>query len=207
MLGPLQNNGGPTLTEALLPGSPAIDAGSNSISGLTVPTTDQRGALRGPAGLNAGTAVDIGAYEASSSYLVTSAADSNDVGTLRAAVGWANLSTNANPANIASPAANTIVFDTAGRLRHAADHHPRSEPGHAGTVQYEHAGVDHWPGCGRDGQRRQCRPGVPGAERSDGQSQRPDDLGRLDHRQWRRSVQRRHGHADRRAPSAAALPQ
>ena len=43
--------------------------------------------------------VDIGAYEASSSYLVTTTADSTDVGTLRAAVGWANVSTNANPAN------------------------------------------------------------------------------------------------------------
>jgi hypothetical protein len=27
MLGPLQDNGGPTFTQALLPGSPAIDAG------------------------------------------------------------------------------------------------------------------------------------------------------------------------------------
>ncbi len=113
LLGTLGNNGGPTQTMALLTGSPAIDAGSNSITGLTIPTTDQRGALRGPAGLNAGSTVDIGAYEASSSYLVTSTADSSDVGTLRAAVGWANVSTNANPAN--SPTApNTIVFNTAG---------------------------------------------------------------------------------------------
>ena len=111
MLGPLADNGGPTQTMALLPGSPAIDAG---IAGAGIPATDQRGALRGPAGLNAGTAVDIGAYEASSSYLVTSTADSYDVGTLCAGVGWANVSTNANPANIASPAPNTVVFDTAG---------------------------------------------------------------------------------------------
>jgi hypothetical protein len=112
-LGTLANNGGPTQTMALLTGSPAIDAGANSISGLTIPTTDERGALRGSAGPNAGSTVDIGAYEASSSYLVTSTADSTDVGTLRAAVGWANVSTNANPAN--SPAApNTIVFNTAG---------------------------------------------------------------------------------------------
>ena len=42
LLGPLQNNGGPTQTMALLPGSPAIDAGSNYLvpSGIT---TDQRG--------------------------------------------------------------------------------------------------------------------------------------------------------------------
>jgi uncharacterized repeat protein (TIGR01451 family) len=114
LLGPLADNGGPTQTMALLTGSPAIDAGSNSIPGLTIPTTDQRGAVRGPAGLNAGATVDIGAYEASSSYLVTSTADSDDVGAFRAAVGWANVSTNANPASIASPAPNTIDFDSAG---------------------------------------------------------------------------------------------
>jgi len=113
-LGTLADNGGPTQAIALLPGSPAIDAGSSSISGVTVPSTDQRGALRGPVGLNAGFTVDIGAYEASSSYLVTSTAGSGDVGTLRAAVGWANVSTNANPAFIANPVPNTVFFDTAG---------------------------------------------------------------------------------------------
>jgi CSLREA domain-containing protein len=39
-LGPLANNGGPTQTHALLPGSPALDAGSNS---LAIGITDQRG--------------------------------------------------------------------------------------------------------------------------------------------------------------------
>ena len=39
-LGPLAPNGGPTQTTALLPGSPAIDAGT---TGTGVPTTDQRG--------------------------------------------------------------------------------------------------------------------------------------------------------------------
>ena len=43
-LGALGNNGGPTQTMALLTGSRAIDKGSNSISGLTIPTTDERGA-------------------------------------------------------------------------------------------------------------------------------------------------------------------
>ncbi len=38
-LGPLADNGGPTLTMALLPGSPAIDAGNTSLA----PATDQRG--------------------------------------------------------------------------------------------------------------------------------------------------------------------
>jgi hypothetical protein len=53
-LGPLANNGGPTLTLALLPGSPAIDAGNTAIA----PATDQRGFPR-PAGL----AADLGAFE------------------------------------------------------------------------------------------------------------------------------------------------
>jgi len=42
MLGPLQDNGGPTFTQALLPGSPAIDAGDPNFT--TPPFQDQRGA-------------------------------------------------------------------------------------------------------------------------------------------------------------------
>jgi VCBS repeat-containing protein/predicted outer membrane repeat protein len=53
-LGPLADNGGPTLTHELLPGSPAIDA----VPTTTAPSTDQRGVLR-PQGL----AADIGAFE------------------------------------------------------------------------------------------------------------------------------------------------
>jgi hypothetical protein len=41
MLGPLQDNGGPTFTHALLPGSPAIDAGDPSF--IPPPYYDQRG--------------------------------------------------------------------------------------------------------------------------------------------------------------------
>jgi predicted outer membrane repeat protein len=41
MLGPLQDNGGPTFTHALLPGSPAIDAGDPSFT--PPPFYDQRG--------------------------------------------------------------------------------------------------------------------------------------------------------------------
>jgi hypothetical protein len=63
MLGPLQNNSGPTETHALLPGSPAIDRGNSF--GLT---TDQRGFSR-PVDFplpNApgGNGSDIGAFEA-----------------------------------------------------------------------------------------------------------------------------------------------
>jgi hypothetical protein len=52
-LGPLADNGGPTPTLALLPGSPAIAAGDSA----SAPATDQRGFPR-PAG-----SADIGAYE------------------------------------------------------------------------------------------------------------------------------------------------
>ena len=58
-LGALANNGGTTETRALLPGSPAINAGNNqAASGLT---TDQRGA--GFPRIS-GASVDIGAFEA-----------------------------------------------------------------------------------------------------------------------------------------------
>jgi hypothetical protein len=58
VLGPLADNGGPTQTMALLPASPAIDAGTNfSVLG-TVPNTDQRGLPRPQ-----GAATDIGAFE------------------------------------------------------------------------------------------------------------------------------------------------
>jgi predicted outer membrane repeat protein len=54
LLGPLQNNGGLTLTHALLTGSPAIDAGARA----GAPMTDQRGVVR-----HFGIADDIGAFE------------------------------------------------------------------------------------------------------------------------------------------------
>src|SRR5208337_1462029 len=61
LLAPLGNYGGPTQTMALLPGSPAINAGDNSLipAGLT---TDQRGP--GFPRIVGGT-VDIGAFESS----------------------------------------------------------------------------------------------------------------------------------------------
>lgn len=59
LLGPLQNNGGPTDTHALLPGSPAIDTGGSC------PSDDQRHVTRPADGDGNGNAVcDTGAYEA-----------------------------------------------------------------------------------------------------------------------------------------------
>ena len=61
-LGPLQDNGGPTFTHALLPGSPAIDGGDDSVLGPPYNlTTDQRGEPR-----LQGAHVDIGAFESPS---------------------------------------------------------------------------------------------------------------------------------------------
>jgi CSLREA domain-containing protein len=60
MLGPLADNGGPTLTHALLLSSPAIDAGNNAVC----PGEDQRGLNRPYDWKGSGVAVcDIGAFE------------------------------------------------------------------------------------------------------------------------------------------------
>ena len=62
LLGSLQDNGGFTQTMALLPGSPAIDAGDNA----NCPATDQRGVTRPQ-----GSGCDIGAYEYEASIVPT----------------------------------------------------------------------------------------------------------------------------------------
>jgi hypothetical protein len=73
-LGGLRDNGGPTQTMALLPGSPAIDAGSNALAvdaNNVALTGDERGLARVVNGT-----VDIGAYEAVSSLVVKNTNDS-----------------------------------------------------------------------------------------------------------------------------------
>jgi hypothetical protein len=72
LLGPLQSNGGPTFTHALLAGSPAINAGAL----LGCPASDQRGAIR-----PTGAACDIGAFEFGTedlTHLVRSTASDRD---------------------------------------------------------------------------------------------------------------------------------
>jgi hypothetical protein len=69
LLGPLQDNGGPTQTMALLPGSPALNAGDPAQLGAA----DQRGVVRSGG-------VNIGAYQASASAFVLTAPDSVSAG-------------------------------------------------------------------------------------------------------------------------------
>jgi len=70
-LGPLQDNGGPTLTRAPLAGSQAIDAGNDSAPGE--PAFDQRGLPR-----KLGSQTDIGAVEGADGYVqITGSVPSN----------------------------------------------------------------------------------------------------------------------------------
>jgi uncharacterized repeat protein (TIGR01451 family) len=122
LLGSLGNHGGATPTMNLLFNSPAINNGAAT----GAPVTDQRGARRGatsgfgslPAAA-AGGFPDIGAFEDSSLYVVTSSDDAQTAqlgrpydtsltGTLRGGVEWANASFNPLPA---TPQPNTILFD------------------------------------------------------------------------------------------------
>lgn len=107
-LGPLADNGGPTKTMALLPGSPAIDVVTSEIRTNCQNMFDQRGHPRGrPRTQNAlGDDVflcDLGAFEATNPFVVNSPVDAVDanpaddrcataggVCTLRAAIQQAN---------------------------------------------------------------------------------------------------------------------
>lgn len=107
-LGPLADNGGANKTHALLPGSPAIDAGGPAAPG----TYDQRGP--GFARVVCGR-VDIGAYEAPAgapyTFTVTSLADSGP-GSLRQSILDAN--------SPAYPYADTITLALTGTINLAS---------------------------------------------------------------------------------------
>ena len=115
LLGSLDDNGGRTLTHALLLGSPAIDAGSNALAldqnGSPL-TTDQRGDVRVQS-----VAVDIGAVEARGGSLVVTTAedvvDPNDgITSLREAVAFANRDgIDGGDADGDGLSADTITFD------------------------------------------------------------------------------------------------
>lgn len=105
LLGPLQANGGPTQTMALLAGSPAIDAGDNS----GCPATDQRGLARPQ-----GAACDIGAYEAAPGAAITGQASA--ISTTSATLGGAAT----NPDLVAGTASFQYGLTTAYGLSTAA---------------------------------------------------------------------------------------
>ncbi|MFZ4656791.1 MAG: choice-of-anchor Q domain-containing protein [Caldilineaceae bacterium] len=87
-LGPLDDNGGPTVSQLLLTGSQAIDAGNDAVcAAAPINAVDQRGVAR-PQGMHC----DIGAYErpdaVACAYPVLAA---NDEATLRQAVDCLNV--------------------------------------------------------------------------------------------------------------------
>jgi filamentous hemagglutinin family protein len=108
IIGALANNGGLTQTHALVANSPALNAGGPTNT-LTI---DQRGGQRGSAGLNAGSRIDIGAYEATSSALVTNTLDDTAAGSLRSAINFANG--NINPIATTTPTDIQFKIGTVG---------------------------------------------------------------------------------------------
>lgn len=108
LLGSLTNNGGPTLTHSLLPGSPAIDAGNASPL-----LTDQRGmGFNRAADANGDGAAtfDIGAYEVQT-ILVVNTNDSGP-GSLRQAIIEANIGADTQAINFQAGLTGAIALST-----------------------------------------------------------------------------------------------
>ncbi len=110
LLGSLANNGGSTQTFALLPGSPALDAGDNA----ACPATDQRGVARPQNGV-----CDIGAFESTiqpgPNFQVNSTADTDDGVCDFAPASTCTLREAMNAAN-ARNGADTITFAVNGTI-------------------------------------------------------------------------------------------
>lgn len=123
LLGALQDNGGPTLTMPLLPGSPAINAGDDT----NAPAADQRGIDRKQNG-----AVDIGAFESRGFALTVADGDNQQTpvntpfpATLQIAVGSAfgepvqggliTFTASGGSATAVFPEASTATVDSTGR--------------------------------------------------------------------------------------------
>jgi predicted outer membrane repeat protein len=121
LLGPLADNGGPTKTHALLPGSPAINAGEPTLVGGEngVPEFDQRGE---PFTRVWGGRIDIGAFEAQS-LIVDTLVDENDGDysegdfSLREAIDLANRIEGANTIEFAQSLSDGTIFLTVGELK------------------------------------------------------------------------------------------
>ena len=97
LLAPLFDYGGPTLTMPLLPGSPAIGAGT---TGPGVPTTDQRGFVRDAS-------VDIGAFQTQGAASMEANVTTDGRGS---GLGQLDLRQAINLANV-TPGKNTVSFD------------------------------------------------------------------------------------------------
>ena len=115
LLGPLQDNGGPTFTHALLPDSPAIDAGDDA----QCPPTDQRGVPRPIDGDGDGNPVcDIGSFEFEPGQLVVTTLEdvvfSDSYCSLREALQAANTNTTVEDCGIGGVLTDAVSFDVAG---------------------------------------------------------------------------------------------
>jgi hypothetical protein len=103
LLAPLGTYGGPTQTMPLLPGSPALDAGQNTlVAGIT---TDQRGFAR-----TVNSTVDIGAFE-SSGFTITVVSGSGQ--TTNTNSGFQDLAVLVTANNALEPVAGGLVNFTA----------------------------------------------------------------------------------------------
>ena len=120
-LGPLADNGGPTMTHALLADSPAVDAGNNA----GAPSTDQRGE---PFVRIANGMIDIGAYERQSlKFVVDTTVDENDGNygpgdlSLREAIALANANPGRDVTQFAEVLAGATITLAMGELSISSD--------------------------------------------------------------------------------------
>lgn len=107
LLGALRDNGGPTGTQMLQPGSPAVDAGSGAVG----PPADQRGVQRPQ-----GAANDIGAVEVAAPSAMTGA--TTDV--------TATTATAHGVATNPGPAATTVAFQYGASAAYGAQTTPQA---------------------------------------------------------------------------------